>query len=107
LKRLAPAIGEGDLSQDVKFRGSDEAKELEEALNVIIGGLRRKVSDVKQDSQKVLELTGEIIRIGQSEPLPVKLVEVTKQVEATLGSLNEKLTGFKVTAPVKNERETR
>jgi len=96
LKKMAPRIAGGDLSRELKFRQSDEAKEIAEAVNQIIEGLRQKISALKQDLDKVSSLGEEIFSIGQNEPLQHHLLQVTKELQATLKTVNENLEGFKV-----------
>jgi len=96
LRKMAPRIAEGDLSRELKFRQSDEAKEIAEAVNQIINGLRQKISVLKQDLGKVSSRCEEIFSIGQNEPLPRHLLQVAKELHTALEAVNENLEKFKV-----------
>jgi len=96
LRKMAPRIAEGDLSRELKFRQSDEAKEIAEAVNQIIAGLRQKIIVLKQDLGNVSSMCEEIFSIGQNEPLPSHLLQVVKELHITLKSVNDNLEKFKV-----------
>ena len=96
LRKMAPRIAEGDLSRDVKFRQADETQEIAESVNQIIEGMRQKIGALKQDVGKISLTCEEIFSIGQNEPLPRSLLQITKELQATIKSINENLEKFKL-----------
>ncbi len=96
LRKMAPRIAEGDLSQELKFRRSDETKEIAEAVNLIIEGLRQKIGGLKQGLDKASSMCEEIFSLGQNEPLPRHLLQITEELHTALKAVRENLEKFKL-----------
>lgn len=96
LKRMAPRIANGDLSRDIKFRRTDEAKEIAEAVNQMIEGMRQKIAPLKKDINRISSTCEELLSMGQNQTLPSELLPVVKKLQITLKNTKENLEKFKL-----------
>ncbi|WP_019994774.1 HAMP domain-containing methyl-accepting chemotaxis protein [Aureimonas ureilytica] len=99
---FARAIGEGDLSQTVETRGSDEIAALQRAMNDMVGQLRDTVSGVRQSAGQVAE--GSHLSADTAEQLNQGASEQAAATEQASAAMEEMSATIRQTAD--NARQT-
>ena len=85
--QVALSIAQGDLSQTVSVRGSNEIGQLMQALVVMKDGLSKVVSDVREGSEGVATASAEIAQGNQD--LSARTEQQASALEQTAASMEE------------------
>ena len=89
-ERTAQAIGNGDLSGEVRLRDGDELQDLARSMGGMVTDLRVRVQDVQTHSRRLGEL------IAQAKQRPDAPQELLAALEDSQGRLDEAISRFRV-----------
>lgn len=78
MERVSRSIGEGDLTNFIKLRPKDELKDLADAMNEMTMGLRTRVTNIRDASQK---LQNGINRMKSSGKVDPEIIDAAALIE--------------------------
>lgn len=86
--RTAGSIAEGDLTQEIKFKGQDEMGQLRDSFNEMVANIRTTLSAVKESASSVTTNVNDVEGIAQRSRQAVQTqLDQTHQVSDALDAL--------------------
>jgi len=83
MERVSRSIGEGDLTNFIKLRPKDELKDLADAMNEMTMGLRTRVTNIRDASQK---LQNGLSRMKAGGKIDAEVLEAATLIETSCKS---------------------
>jgi len=90
LEKTAQAIGNGDLSAEVRLRRGDELQDFAHSMDGMAADLRALVREVHAQTQRLQEI---LAQANQHAAMPPELLQ---QLQDTQGRLNDAISRFRV-----------
>ena len=90
LEKTAAAIGNGDLSLQIRLRNGDELKALAKSMDGMVGDLHARVRQIREQTQRLQEI---LAQANQRAAMPPELLQ---QLQDTQGRLHDAISRFRV-----------
>ena len=90
LEKTADAIGNGDLSLQIRLRNGDELKALAKSMDGMVGDLHARVRQIREQTQRLQEI---LAQANQRAAMPPELLQ---QLQDTQGRLHDAISRFRV-----------
>lgn len=90
LEKTAAAIGNGDLSLQIRLRNGDELKALAKSMDGMVGDLHARVQQIREQTQRLQEI---LAQANQRAAMPPELLQ---QLQDTQGRLHDAISRFRV-----------
>ncbi len=100
---MSRSIGEGDLTNFIKLRPKDELKDLADAMNEMTMGLRTRVTNIRDASQK---LQNGISRMKGSGKVDPEIIDAAALIETCCKGFVLEREMIDTAAASKKEKET-
>ena len=89
-EQTAQAIGNGDLSGEVRLRDGDELQDLARSMGGMVSDLRARVQQIREQTQRLQEILAQANHRAAMPP------ELLRQLQDTQGRLNDAISRFRV-----------